>query len=187
MKTRYEGLPLLSDSGALHPLYHDFEPTTKLFAFQSTAIYLLMRVFEDGLFFGMPQELQHLRVALDDSKCELVFPDTAESHCPLLTRVPSPLCFLQRMALPNLPLPAKSRRVAKTLTRHSNNHRTRRPRRRYRHHFIYTNRVHPRRHPTHQSDQDSRARNLLISSLQHSARGIRVQIADLECFGAVGF
>lgn len=45
-------------------MYSEFDIPRKLFAFHATAMYLIMRVFENGYFFGLPAELIGIRNAV---------------------------------------------------------------------------------------------------------------------------
>lgn len=70
MGKRFETLPLLSGSNLLRSLFHDYDNSGKLFAFQGTVVYLIMRVFENDFFFGFPKVLQGLQTVAKVVKCE---------------------------------------------------------------------------------------------------------------------
>lgn len=74
MLKRFDSLPLLTNVPSLRSMYSAFDTSRKLFAFHATAIYLMMRVFDDGYFFGLPAELSDIRNAMESIKC------TARSH-----------------------------------------------------------------------------------------------------------
>lgn len=84
IKKRFEELPLLAGSKMLCSLYSSFDTSTKLFAFQSTIVYLMMPIFEDSYFSGLPEGLQSLRTATEDAKC-MMFTVCANTRRFLLT------------------------------------------------------------------------------------------------------
>lgn len=70
IKKRFEDLPITIESNLLHSLYSKFDPSTKLFAFQGIVVYLMMRVFEDDYFFGLPEGLRSLHTSAEIVKGE---------------------------------------------------------------------------------------------------------------------
>lgn len=69
IRRRFESSSILTRSSMLRSLYSDFESTSKLFALQSTVIYLLMEIFEGDHFFGLPEELGCLKEAAHAIRC----------------------------------------------------------------------------------------------------------------------
>ena len=71
MKRRFDDLPIPIESNLLRSAYDDFDPASKMLTLQSTVIYLMMRVFEDDYFFGLPEGLKSLHQSVKILKCNL--------------------------------------------------------------------------------------------------------------------